>query len=83
MEIDRHYQVVEDEKQYAKVKAFRDELPHLKAVVMYGGKTDRRSSWASWPDLMIHIGQSKQYKLQALENVIDYFDELKQSVCSE
>jgi len=28
--------VVEDEKQYAKIKAFRDELPHLKAVVMYG-----------------------------------------------
>ena len=40
MEIDRHFQVVEDEKQYAKIKAFRDELPHLKAVVMYGGKTD-------------------------------------------
>ena len=40
LEIDPHYQVVEDEKQYAKIKAFRDELPHLKAVVMYGGKTD-------------------------------------------
>ena len=45
MEIDPHEQVVEDEKQYAKVKAFRDDLPHLKAVVMYGGKTDARSSW--------------------------------------
>ena len=40
LEIDRHFQVVEDEKQYAKIKAFRDELPHLKAVVMYGGRTD-------------------------------------------
>ena len=33
-------QIVEDEKQYAKIKSFRDELPHLKAVVMYGGESD-------------------------------------------
>ena len=69
LEIDPHYQVVEDEKQYAKIKAFRDELPHLKAVVMYGGKTDWR---LSWPEHMT-LRDKVQYKLQAL---IDYCNEM-------
>ena len=81
MQIDPHEQVVEDEKQYAKIKAFRDELPHLKAVVMYGGKTDTRSSWL---DLMIRLKLDEVHnRLQALEDVIDYFDEIIISVCFE
>jgi long-chain-fatty-acid--CoA ligase ACSBG len=44
--------IVEDEKQLAKFLPFRDQLPHLRAIVQWSGQVNSQHGVISWSELM-------------------------------